>query len=277
MGRLSFWVELSVRHVLLRPFWYTDKYGIAMQLFPEDNIAAKLDAKSHFYPESTLMMVRRVLNTDMTVIDVGAHHGEFTLFAAGLIGEGGCVYAFEPSEYSFGRLQTNVRKCDAALRAFRLENKAVGNKTGVAQFYEYPRKYSGWNSLSDHVMIALGGDLVRPSSGRSVPTITLDDYCAEHAVEKIDLLKIDVEGYEIEVLQGCQRLVDQRRIASIVFEISIEPLRGIFRKPGDVVRAFEATGFDVSLIGSEGRLLPVNMAADALPDFADYYAILRED
>jgi len=98
-----------------------------------------------------------------------------------------------------------------------LNHTAVSDRRGTARFNVYPSEYSGWNTLANRPLADYGIH-VHPASIEEVPTITVDDYCQEHRIDRIDLLKIDVEGAEYQVLCGARRMLAERRIACCLFE-----------------------------------------------------------
>jgi FkbM family methyltransferase len=268
-GRLSFWQETAIRYLWQRPLWFTDKYGVRLRLYPEDNLRTVLATRSHFDDEPVIKLVNEIVTPGMTVVDVGANHGQFTVIAAQLTGEEGRVHSFEPAARSFARLSENVNQSETVKRRVRLNESAVSDQPGVATLYEFPPGFSAWNSLGAHAMDA-GGRYVEPSHTSQVPVTTLDEYCREQGIELIDLLKVDVEGFEVEVLRGCKALLGERRIRKVIFEISLEPLKASGRTANDVLGSIAAMGFDIWLIGAE--LKRVNLPEFEAPYFANYLA-----
>jgi FkbM family methyltransferase len=269
---LSFWQEIAIRHLWRRPLWFTDKYGVTLRLYPEDSLRTFLVTRSHFDDEPVIKLARVLIKPGMLIVDVGANHGQFTVMAAQLAEGHGSVHSFEPAAGSFARLSENVNHLASVRERVRLNASAVSNQPGIATLFEFPPGFSAWNSLGSHAMNA-GGKYVEPSHTSNVPVITLDEYCDERRIEFIDLLKVDVEGFEVEVLQGCRRLIGARQIGNVIFEISLEPLKASGRSANDVLASIAAMGFDISIIGEELR--SVNPAEFEAPYFANYLATLR--
>ena len=135
------------------------------------------------------------------VMDVGAHHGFFSVLFARWAGQHGHVHAFEASA-------PNALVLDANVALNQLHNctctyAAVSNKPG--------RVRMNGEAVSGHA-----------TAGRYVPQVTLDDYCAAAEIEHVNLLKIDVEGFEGQVLQGSQRILATR--PKIALEIHLDDL-----------------------------------------------------
>jgi len=134
-------------------------------------------------------------------VDVGANVGIFTLEFAGLgFGE---VHAFEPVPDTFSRLVDNVT-ANGLSNGVRANCVALGDCEGTIRMRHDSRSPATSFACKD-------GDL-------EVACTTLDRYAKETGLERIDLLKIDVEGYEAHVLRGASVLLRERRIGVIILE-----------------------------------------------------------
>jgi FkbM family methyltransferase len=127
-------------------------------------------------------------------LDVGACHGLFSLAFIGSRPQG-AVMAIEPSPVAFDILASNVSRNGGAVAAVRA---AVGAGEGSL------RMRSSWHHLEACASDDQDTGIV------VVPATTLDNLCAERGFRP-DLAKIDVEGYELQVLQGAQRLLSEQR------------------------------------------------------------------
>ncbi len=122
--------------------------------------------------------------------DVGAHVGFFSMIASRLVGDSGRVFSFEPSARTYALLARhlemnridNVEACEAA----------VGEHTGVARFEPGGE---------------VGTDRVVEAGGQEVDMISLDDFVFAQGKTPPSVMKIDVEGHEVQVLQGARRLL----------------------------------------------------------------------
>lgn len=130
------------------------------------------------------------------VFDVGAHIGCFTLKAARKVGESGRVVSFEPSSENFKLLSLNVSSNNYTNS--KLFNVAVGAAPGTATLHLGNRR--GTNSLLSEANVDQVGV-------EEVPIRTLDSVAEELELSKVDFLKIDVEGFELEVLKGAQNVL----------------------------------------------------------------------
>lgn len=157
----------------------------------------------------------KYLNKGMIVFDVGANIGEMTLLFSRLIGKDGKVFSFEACSTVFEKLESTCQQ--SGWNNMVLNNLALSDKIGLVDFYVYSDDMSGWNSLAKRPLENYGIN-IKPSRCDRVQSTTLDQYCKDHDIHHIDLLKIDVEGAEHQVLLGAERLLQQKAIKCCVFE-----------------------------------------------------------
>lgn len=154
------------------------------------------------------------LREGMTVFDAGANVGELTLLFSRFVA-GGKVHAFEASRSTFVRLKM---VCDAAQRSnVVLNHLALSNRNGNIRLNVYEDSLSAFNSQASRPMKQYGLD-IEPLGTEEAPATTVDDYCENHQIDRIDLLKIDVEGAELQVMEGASRMLESKRIACLTFE-----------------------------------------------------------
>ena len=162
-------------------------------------------------------------------VDVGANMGYFSLLWASL-SERAKVTSFEPVARNIGLLTTNREKNRLADR-IEVIPKAASDTNGSLTFAEGPADQTGWGGIS------AGGSL-------TIPCVRLDDTVGD---ERIDLLKVDVEGAEAMVLRGAQRLLRDGVVRRIVFEHNSERAAD---HPGDDARAIvESHGYRCQPLG----------------------------
>jgi len=188
----------------------------------------------------TEKLLSKVLKANNVVVDVGANIGYYTRIASNLVGTGGAVYAFEPMPAAYRVLQMNCSN----LVNVTLFPIAMGDKHGESTFYV--RKKGDMSSLSpdDKAKTVL------------VQTDTLDNILMK--VPKIDFIKIDVEGFELEVLSGSQKTISTHR-PIVYFELlqSYAEERGFGFK--DYQTFFDKFGYSLKWIDhSEQRWILVS-------------------
>lgn len=162
-------------------------------LSPPHNISSFIAAT---FDERDLNIVRfwdRALPPQPVIFDIGANIGLYTLPAGRRAGREGRVYGFEAHPVTFRYLQRNAtRRPDPRIV---IENLAVGAETGRAMI-----AFNAANPGETHMATESEG-------GEQVPVVALDDYCRQRRIDRIDYMKIDVEGYEANVLRGAAGII----------------------------------------------------------------------
>jgi len=157
---------------------------------------------------SETRLVQAFLRPGMTFLDVGAHIGYYTVIAARLVGGAGCVCSFEPGDTTREHLLANVER--NGFRNVQIHAEALAETTGEVGFY--PSVLAGNQGISS---------IVAPGDGRAapvtVPSISLDDFAARLG-RRIDFLKMDIEGAELQVIRGGQRVLAGSDAPPIIFE-----------------------------------------------------------
>jgi FkbM family methyltransferase len=198
--------------------------GMEIRLDLEDYIQRGIFYDAWEAPE--LAFVRSILRPGDVVVDVGANVGIFTLTAAHAVGAGGQVHAFEPVPANFERLAENVSR--NALSNVLLNQVAVGSAAGETQLGLEPEmELTSGKRMSGFFTV---GSTLRQVT---VPVVSLDKYAADHLQGRpVRFLKIDVEGYEPEVLRGMRTLLGTHRVDTVMIEVSVYALR----KAGATIR-----------------------------------------
>lgn len=159
----------------------------------EDHIARTIEATGGFYEAELLADVRSRLFFPHCAVDVGAHVGNHTLYFSKILGLK--TIAFEPNAATFKLLAANVRENGVELQC-RLRHAAVGAAAGRVHTIASTEANSGMS----RVEIDADGD---------TPLLNLDDELKNDG--PIDVIKIDVEGWELDVLRGAARVIQQHR------------------------------------------------------------------
>lgn len=154
--------------------------------------------------------VENFLQPGMTVLDIGAHHGLYTLLAARKVGRTGRVLSFEPSPRERRKLLRHLRlnRCSNV----EVEYCALGSSDGEADLFLVDGAETGCNSLRAPAVN-------EPTEMVRVPVKTLDSRLQSRDIEQVDFIKLDVEGGEWEVLKGASKLLDRRPRPVILCEV----------------------------------------------------------
>ncbi|MGH7380682.1 MAG: FkbM family methyltransferase [Candidatus Methylomirabilales bacterium] len=155
------------------------------------------------------------------VIDVGAHIGMLTAVASKLVGTSGKVYAFEVDAINFDELIRTIRRNH--LRNVKAENIGLSDRSGV---FEFVRPKDSWGSFmlshndtfsrsqNQSALSKIFGCREKESYTR--PAITIDEYIHAKAMNRCNLIKIDVDGPELAILNGAANSLARYRPALIV-------------------------------------------------------------
>lgn len=142
------------------------------------------------YEAGTLWAFSQLLRPGDVFVDVGANIGLMSIHAARLVGDSGAVFSFEPMPDIFAQFQANIGL--NAARHVRAFNLALGSEPGELPIFAHPEINRGSSSL-----LTAG----TPAT-HIVAVSTLDSFAASHIKRSIRMIKVDVEGWELEVLRG---------------------------------------------------------------------------
>jgi FkbM family methyltransferase len=228
-GRVLKWEVLRLLH---RPIRYTYDGDFPVTLRPNEG-ASRLAYYFGVTEPYLFAFYDCFLRPGMVVVDAGANIGLHALFFAKRIAPGGSVYSFEPAPKIFERLVTHVR--DSGQRNIRCLNSALG---AVPGFVELVHDVQDTSRTS--VRLESGGE---KSSRDRVPVESLDDFTAKESISRIDFLKIDVEGFEGEILRGASSLLREGKIEVLQVEIDPTSLDRAGSNPCSILGVLEACGY----------------------------------
>jgi FkbM family methyltransferase len=182
---------------------------------------------------SETRLVQSFLRSGMTMIDVGANIGYYTLIAARMVGPSGVVHCFEPNSEVRLRLERNVRLNE--LENVFVHDHAMTRQSGHIKFYvSAVPENSGISSIVPGT--GLG------TEGTSVPCISLDDFVERLPNGRADLLKMDIEGAELDVIEGGRKTLGAANAPALLFEsFDVQPLLVALRALGYQIRRLHYT------------------------------------
>jgi FkbM family methyltransferase len=193
---------------------------------------------------------KSLLSPGAVVADVGANVGYYSLVAAPLVGSAGQVYAFEPMGAQFAQLCANVMR--NSLRQVNLVNLALSDEVGEATITLEDENNTGSASLR-------GG--TGSAGSEKVQVSTLDHYFGSQPLQRLDVVKIDVEGFETAVLRGGEGTIGRFRPV-----VMIEVVDAIQKRAGssraEVYEWFDEHGYEPFAIERNGELRPITEPED---------------
>lgn len=218
---------IQIYHRLLRPAKTKAKgvedvllpWGLKIKIHPDEVIGRSIWIMG-IYDLSISELIWRLLEPGEIAIDVGANIGYMTSIMANKVGNQGEVISFEPLPEIHTELSENVNRWQQELgwNQITIKQIALSDRSGQGTL-KLPINFSenrGTASLSPEKDSLNKEREEKFVQSYLVPLTTLDEIIADK--DKICLIKIDVEGHELEVLKGADRLITEQKIRDIVFE-----------------------------------------------------------
>tara|TARA_B100000029_G_scaffold498616_1_gene567690 strand:+ start:107 stop:904 length:798 start_codon:yes stop_codon:yes gene_type:complete len=179
-----------------------------------------------YYPELDQMsfdqMYSEILKGEIIVFDVGANKGQ-TIERFNKLFNNMNIHSFEPIKFEF----LNLKKKYSGENKIHLNNFALGNIEEEKDFHV--NHYTGSSSFlkttnnTDWLKLRSKQFKINPEeflkNKEKIKINTLDNYCLEKKIDKIDIVKIDTQGYEDKVLEGCKKMIKMKKIKFIEIEI----------------------------------------------------------
>jgi FkbM family methyltransferase len=234
---------MTVTHAQQEPI-VAEVHGCRMSLNPQDRfITPALSQQGVWEPLETRIVVDEVTAGD-TVLDLGANIGYYTLLFAGLVGEAGKVYAFEPDADNYDYLSRNVAL--NGLRNVTTVRKAVSDVTGAGRLYLSSDNKGDHRTVDSHD----GRDSV------PVETVRLDDHFARSEA-RIDFIKMDIQGAEAGALRGMTLLLGDNPQLKILTEFWPAGLTRFGVDPADFLGLLLGHGFRLYQVDEAERVQSV--------------------
>ena len=195
-------------------------------------------------------LLRKVLFPGAVVVDAGANIGIYSQLLSRSVGPTGAVHSFEPSPENFKRLHAATCR----LSNVHASQAAVGEHSGASELYISEKLNV------DHRTYSAGG-----SSRRSIPIkmAALDDYFK--AGERVDMIKMDIQGYELHALRGAKRVLHENPEIKLLLEFWPYALEQAGAGWQDLVEMLRGFGMDPMVVTSTGLapFRPADLRTDA--------------
>jgi FkbM family methyltransferase len=198
-------------------------------------------------------LLRRILFAGRVVVDAGANIGIYSQFLSRCVGPTGTVHSFEPSPDNFKRLRAATSK----LSNVRLNQLAVSDKTGESLLY------ISEELNVDHRAYPREGE---PRRTLAIRSTRLDDYFKPG--ERVDLIKMDIQGYELHALRGAKRVLMDNPEIKLLLELWPYGLQQAGASCEELVQMLRALSMEPLLVSARG-LIPFD-SRDVRKDISWY-------
>ncbi len=179
-------------------------------------------------------VLKKTVKPGSYVLDIGANIGFYSKILSGITGDKGMVFCFEPDRVNFGYLKKNT----AHLKNVRLFNSAVSDKKDTIKVYKSKllnvdhRTYP----VNDYESI------------EEISAVSIDDLIADKTIEKVDIIKIDIQGYELFAFKGMLNLLKNAKDLKIVAEYWPHGFKKAGYSALEFYHFFTSLGYRFSLI-----------------------------
>jgi len=220
------------------------------------------------YERSATKLLINNLKKGMCFIDVGAHIGDYSIIASKVVGDQGRVYAFEIDEFNYSLLDKNVKI--NKINNVETHHMGISDKKGKIK---YIRVSASGNPLNH---LVFNNEKLKDKDVVSVDCISLDEFCSKENI-KPDVIKIDVEGAELKVINGMEKLLRNPNV-KIFCEIHPYQLTCFGNTVNQILDKLTALGLDIFKIqniganGPEIKLRPLGKGISDLSNNTIIYA-----
>lgn len=198
------------------------------------------------YETYNLELFEKLLRPGMCVLDVGANIGLYSAIAARMVGTGGRVIAIEPEPTNCSFLRRTKER--NGLANLTILQKAAGAESGETFLY-----LSSTNKADNRIF----GDESRAKI--RVELTTLDSIVTDEQVTRVDVLKIDTQGFELHVARGMEKLLEANHDLVIMMEFWPWGIAHSGGDPAELLQFFASRGFVISVIdATRKQIIPLN-------------------
>ncbi|MES2284321.1 MAG: FkbM family methyltransferase [Bacteroidota bacterium] len=191
------------------------------------------------FEENTKDLIMNTVKKGMVVLDIGANIGYYTVKMASIVGDEGKVLAFEPNPLMVKELKNNIELNN--LKNVQIHEIALSNISGSLTFYNPSKGKEAHGSLKQNNTFDF-------DDTREVRAERLDDVLKNAGIQKVDFIKIDVEGAEYEVLAGAKELLFSENKPVIIFESAENLCYAFEHKVFDILKLVSDYGYEIENI-----------------------------
>ncbi len=230
-NRIAKWVKLDK---IESPVRYLNQQGVKFSLDLKE-YQMKQIFLFDIYEKNTirhlLAQIEKISKRDLTIFDVGANIGFYTLTLAKALEKTKTqIYSFEPNPFTYSVFTKNI-----ALNNF---NNILPNRLGLSDKVESLTLTFNHNNLGAANVFSGTGNKTE-----QIELTTLDLYCEQHKIDKIDLIKVDIEGSELNFLKGGMNVISRSEKMILIMEIVDENCQKAGYTSADLFNFMSAHGF----------------------------------
>lgn len=215
------------------------RQGLVWRLNPSDFVQTHLYWIGE-YEGWDLQQLSRWVGQSSIVVDVGANFGYYSISLASALHGNGHVFAFEPCRETFARLQTNI-----GLNHLESTITAVPGGLSDSRGVAYLDRFAGNSGAST---------LTNNPTGDAVEVDTLDHFCEVHTLTRLDVVKVDVEGSELRVINGGRQALS-RFHPVVMIEFNSEALGRAGASVEELDKALRDLGYELFVATRDGLRL----------------------
>jgi len=224
--------------------------GYKIAVLPNDPFGTSAELLMfHSHEPLSTLIISKILKEGMVCLDIGGNIGYYVLLESKIVGKTGKVIAIEPSPINFDCLKKNIQLQNGN-NVFAY-NMAAGDKDSNVRFLIY-------EGAGNSCMVVPDGEVSKwPGKLISVPIRMMDTFLTEIDVEKIDFIRMDVEGYEKNVIAGLKNTIQKSKpVIHVEVHVNImgidktKDLLETFKKEGYETIAYVPRDIDTPLIGT---------------------------
>ena len=229
--------------------------GVKIYLFPDSELSRLIYLDR--FEKSEQSFIKRFLTKGDVFVDVGSNIGLFSLIASKIVGKSGHVYAFEPCIKTYERLKKNIglahsRNISSFSIALSDEEKSLSLRVSNDGF-------DAWNSFVDPSVKSSFED-------ETVQTIRWDEFARRHSLlSKVTMMKIDVEGWEMQVLRGAKDTLSKPCAPLLQVEFTEQNCHANGYGCRDLYHALSSFGYQLFTYNSEENTLIAEPLRETYP------------
>jgi FkbM family methyltransferase len=214
-------------------------------------VVAAFNPDRHFFDYwdsdlGELAFLWRFLEPGMVFLDVGAYHGVYSVIAGRKLGQPNSVFAFEPSPRDRKRLKMHLRM--NRISSVCVVPYAVSSSSGPLRFFQVKSENTTMNSLRRPATTSEVREI-------SVEAISLDDFAEKRPGLRVDVMKIDAEGSELEIFEGGRKFLAANR-PIIICEVLDRVTSGWGYQAREIVALLEEEGYEWYSFRPDGTFSP---------------------